>query len=99
MRARRAMLPGRPSVHNSFARCHHRRVRAIIFDFFGTLTDPAAETHRKASFGGTAAALGIPLEVFWTAMAETFPERIVGRYGDTRRTLLAIARRCGLEPD
>ena len=92
------MLLRSPLRHNRFTRCHHGRVRAIIFDFFGTLTDPSAETHRRTSFAGTAAALGIPLDHFWREMAETFPERIVGRYGDTRRTMLAIARRCGVEP-
>ncbi|MGK5679267.1 HAD family hydrolase [Actinoplanes sp. URMC 104] len=73
-------------------------MRAIIFDFFGTLTDPAAEAHRRASFAGTAAALGIPPAVFWAAMAGSFPERVVGRHGGTRQTLLTIARRCGVEP-
>ena len=73
-------------------------MRAIVFDFFGTLTDPSAEARRRASFGATAAALGVPEELFWQAMGASFPERIVGRYGDTRETLRAIARRCGAEP-
>ncbi|WP_250003191.1 HAD family hydrolase [Actinoplanes sp. M2I2] len=73
-------------------------MRAIVFDFFGTLTDPAAEAHRRASFAGTAEALGVPLADFWAVMAASFPERIVGSYGDTRHTLLAMARRCGVEP-
>ncbi|WP_250027800.1 HAD family hydrolase [Paractinoplanes maris] len=73
-------------------------MRAIVFDFFGTLTDPAAEAHRRTSFAGTAAALGIPLAAFWEAMAQSFPDRIVGRYGDTRQTLLTVARHCGAEP-
>jgi putative hydrolase of the HAD superfamily len=72
-------------------------VRAIVFDFFGTLTDPAAEIHRRSSFSDTADALGIPLDTFWAAMGESFPERIIGRLGDTRQTLLAIAR-CGTSP-
>jgi len=73
-------------------------VRAIVFDFFGTLTDPAAEAGRRASFAATAAALGVPADVFWGEMAATFPERIVGRYGGTRATLSAIARGCGAHP-
>src|SRR4051812_16890080 len=73
-------------------------MRAIVFDFFGTLTDPAAEAGRRASFGATAAALGIPEDRFWASMADTFPERVVGRYGGTRETLRAVARYCGAEP-
>jgi putative hydrolase of the HAD superfamily len=73
-------------------------VRAIIFDFFGTLTDPSAEARRRASFAATAAALGVPGDAFWLAMGVSFPERIVGRYGDTRATLREIARRCGADP-
>ena len=73
-------------------------MRAIVFDFFGTLTDPSAEAGRQRSFAGTAAALGIPLDPFWAAMAASFPERIVGRYGGTRETLRAVARQCGTEP-
>ncbi|MCU7726737.1 HAD family hydrolase [Actinoplanes sp. KI2] len=73
-------------------------MRAIVFDFFGTLTDPGAEAGRRASFTATAAALGVPAEQFWREMAASFPERIVGRLGGTRATLRAIARRCGIEP-
>jgi putative hydrolase of the HAD superfamily len=74
-------------------------MRAIVFDFFGTLTDPAAEAGRRDSFAGTAAALGIPVDRFWAAMSSTFADRIVGRHGGTRDTLRAVARLCGTEPD
>ncbi len=73
-------------------------MRAIVFDFFGTLTDPGAEAHRRESFTGTAVALGLPLDVFWAAMSDSFPDRLVGRHRDTRQTMLAIARSCGVEP-
>ncbi|MEU4618780.1 HAD family hydrolase [Actinoplanes sp. NPDC023801] len=73
-------------------------MRAIIFDFFGTLTDPAAELLRRETFTATAEALGVPPERFWTAMSGSFPQRIVGAYGGTRETLLAMARLCGAEP-
>jgi putative hydrolase of the HAD superfamily len=71
---------------------------AVIFDFFGTLTDPAAEAGRRASFAGTAAALGVPADDFWTAMSSSFPQRIVGAFGDTRSTLAAMAALCGVSP-
>jgi putative hydrolase of the HAD superfamily len=71
-------------------------VRAIVFDFFGTLTDPGAECLRRHSFEETAAALGIPADRFWRAMSDSFAERIVGRHGGTRETLRAMAGRCGV---
>jgi putative hydrolase of the HAD superfamily len=72
--------------------------RAVVFDFFGTLTDPSAESLRHDTFGATAAVLGIPADEFWTAMSTSFPARIIGAYGDTRATLRAIAARCGVSP-
>jgi putative hydrolase of the HAD superfamily len=73
-------------------------MRAIVFDFFGTLTDPWAEIDRRAAFDETAAALSVPPDRFWAAMSSSFPLRIVGHYGGTRSTLAAIARQCGAEP-
>ncbi|MDI6099771.1 HAD family hydrolase [Actinoplanes sp. NEAU-A12] len=74
-------------------------MRGVVFDFFGTLTDPAVESQRKQAFTATAEVLGVPAERFWAAMAGSFPRRIVGAYGSTRETLLAIARECGAKPD
>ncbi|MEV4642596.1 HAD family hydrolase [Actinoplanes sp. NPDC049548] len=73
-------------------------MKAVVLDFFGTLTDPSLEAGRRASFAGTAAALGVPADAFWTAMSGSFPERICGLLGDTRSTLDTIARRCGVTP-
>jgi putative hydrolase of the HAD superfamily len=73
-------------------------VQAVIFDFFGTLTHPAAEADRREAFAATAAALGVGGEAFWHVMGASFTERITGVHGDTRATLLAMARRCGVEP-
>ncbi|MFI1991633.1 HAD family hydrolase [Actinoplanes sp. NPDC020271] len=74
-------------------------MRAVVFDFFGTLTDPAAERERLGTFAVTAAALGVPVDRFRTAMVESFGRRTVGAYGGTRETLLAMARSGGVEPD
>ena len=73
-------------------------MRAIVFDFFGTLTDPRAEINRRPAFEATAAALGVPPDRFWAAMGASYPKRIVGHYGGTRSTLAAIARQCGVSP-
>ncbi|HWS31307.1 MAG TPA: HAD family hydrolase [Actinoplanes sp.] len=74
-------------------------MRAIVFDFFGTLTDPSLEARRRDAFAETAAILGVPADRFWTAMSESFPRRILGHHGGTRDTLAAITRLCGAEPD
>ena len=73
-------------------------MKAVVFDFFGTLTDPSAEGGRRASFAATAEALGVPVEAFCTTMASTFRERATGAFGDTRATLQAVAQRCGVSP-
>ncbi|NUR31013.1 MAG: HAD hydrolase-like protein, partial [Catenulispora sp.] len=73
-------------------------MRAVVFDYFATLTDPAAEDERRDTFTATAAALGVPAEAFWAAMSGSFGERIVGVHGDTRSTLAAMAVRCGVTP-
>jgi putative hydrolase of the HAD superfamily len=73
-------------------------VKAVVFDFFGTLTDPSAEAGRRAAFAATAHALGVPADDFYRAMAGTFGERATGAFGGTRSTLHAMARRCGVSP-
>ena len=73
-------------------------MKAVVFDFFGTLTDPSVEAGRRATFAATAEALGVPADDFWTAMAGTFGERATGVFGDTRSTLRAMALRCGVSP-
>jgi putative hydrolase of the HAD superfamily len=73
-------------------------MNAVVFDFFGTLTDPSAEALRRTAFDATADALGVEPAAFYAAMAGSFPDRIVGSYGDTRATLATIARACGVTP-
>ncbi|XVU30293.1 HAD family hydrolase [Actinoplanes sp. CA-054009] len=73
-------------------------MRAIVFDFFGTLTDPTAELDRRPAFAATATALGVPAALFWTAMSTSFAARATGVHGDTRATLREMAHRCGTTP-
>jgi putative hydrolase of the HAD superfamily len=73
-------------------------MRAIVFDYFGTLSHPAGEAERRTMFGQTASVLGVPADSFWAAMSGSFRERIIGAYGDTRSTLAEMARRCGFDP-
>jgi putative hydrolase of the HAD superfamily len=69
---------------------------AVIFDFYGTLTDPSLESRRRAAFDATAAVLGIPAARFYAVMSASFLSRIVGATGDTRSTLRAVAAACGV---
>jgi putative hydrolase of the HAD superfamily len=70
-------------------------MRAVVFDFFGTLTDPGVAAQRRSSFEATAVALGVPADDFWAVMSASFPERIVGSLGGTRSILRTMAQRCG----
>ncbi len=73
-------------------------IRAVIFDFFGTLTPstPAHVWHGLAA--RTAAVLGIPGEVWQAALNASFQERATGALGDLPQTIRTLAVRCGVEP-
>jgi putative hydrolase of the HAD superfamily len=73
-------------------------IRAVIFDYFGTLTTstPAAVWDELAARG--AAPLGIPPARWRQALRDSWPERATGQLGDLSETLRALARRCGADP-
>ena len=73
-------------------------MRAVVLDFFGTLTDPSRESSRRDAMAVTAAALGVPADRFWTEVCATFTARATGLFGDTPSTLRTLAHRCGVEP-
>jgi len=73
-------------------------LRAIVFDFFGTLTDPTRESGRRTAYNATARVIGIPGERFWQAVTDSYTERATGVLGGTTETLTELARRCGFEP-
>ncbi len=70
-------------------------MRAVVFDLFGTLTDPAAEVARESVVAATADALGVDRAVFWAAMSTSFADRITGRWGGTTQTLASLSAACG----
>ena len=74
-------------------------MRAVVFDLFGTLTDPAAEVGRSDVFRRTAEALGVDAELYTQHLVDTYADRITGRTGDTRSFVAAGARACGVEVD
>ena len=72
---------------------------AVVFDFYGTLTDPARENGRRTVIETTAAALGVDAASYWAATSESFDRRCRGEFGDTRSTLKHLARQCGCDVD
>ena len=69
--------------------------QAVVFDFYGTLTDPSRENRRRAVIDSTAAALGVDATSYWAVTSESFDQRCRGGLGDTRATLRELAHRCG----
>lgn len=70
-------------------------MRAVVFDLFGTLTDPAYEISRRGMVEATAVNLGADPVAFWDRWSKSFPERITGGYGGTRATLVRLLSECG----
>lgn len=73
--------------------------QAVVFDFYGTLTDPARENRRRTVIETTAAALGVDVASYWAATSESFDRRCRGELGDTRSTLKQLAQQCGRDVD
>lgn len=72
--------------------------RAVIFDFYGTLSVSATAAARRVGAARVAAALGIAPEEFHAAVAATFTERATGACGDLEQTMRWLANRCGATP-
>ena len=73
-------------------------MRAVIFGYFGTLTDPGAEEYREPLAHRTGELLGVCRPRFWEALAGSFGERTIGVHGGTESTLRAVALSCGANP-
>lgn len=73
-------------------------MKAVIFDLFGTLTDPTAELTRRTGVEHIGSKLGVDPVMFWERWSGSFSQRIVGAYGDTDQTLRKIAAECGVTP-
>jgi putative hydrolase of the HAD superfamily len=72
--------------------------RAVVFDFFGTLTVSAQGAVREADHAEVAAALGVPTAAYRKALNESWPDRARGRLGEIEDVLRWIARTSGVEP-
>ncbi|WP_020574810.1 HAD family hydrolase [Actinopolymorpha alba] len=80
-------------------RIDQHRAGAVIFDFFGTLSESASARERHAGHERVAAVLGVPVEVYADAVRGSWPDRARGRLGDLEATMRWLARACGVEPD
>jgi putative hydrolase of the HAD superfamily len=72
--------------------------RAVVFDFYGTLTVSASVSARRDAASRVASALGVPADSFFEHLTSTFTERATGRCGDLAETMAWLAHRCGSAP-
>ena len=71
-------------------------MRAVVFDFFGTLTPVSPRQTWAGNAASLAAAMGVPVADLVEVLEETFPDRITGAYGGVAETLQALASRLGV---
>jgi len=71
--------------------------RAVVFDFFGTLTPATTGAAWLADGDRVAGALGVTEEDLHRVLAETADDRAVGALGDLAGTMRAIAERLGAD--
>jgi len=71
---------------------------AVIFDFYGTLTEHTSVTVRRSGTNGVARALGIPRDELFDTISSTYTERATGRCGDMLATMTWVAGLCGYHP-
>lgn len=76
------------------AACAHP-IRAVLFDFFGTLTHAVV---RGAAHARVAEALGLPPDAFLPALDNSFYDRASGRYGSIEESLRVVAASLGATP-
>jgi putative hydrolase of the HAD superfamily len=74
---------------------HARAYRAVVFDFFGTLTEAV---QRGPGHDHVAALLGCPPAAFARALDETFTDRSTASLGDAIGALGVVARLAGAHP-
>jgi putative hydrolase of the HAD superfamily len=72
--------------------------KAVIFDYYGTLTVATAAAARRAGADRVAAELGVPADLHFATLSSTFTERSTGQCGDMRATMSWVADRCGRHP-
>lgn len=72
--------------------------RAVIFDYFGTLTTSTPAGVWAELTERSAAPLGIPAVRWRQALRDSLGERATGSLGGLPETVRVLARRCGADP-
>ena len=72
-------------------------MRAVVFDFFGTLTPVSPPHVWAANAERLAAAMGVSPASLAQALDDSFAERMTGALGDVRQTLQVLAVRLNLQ--
>lgn len=73
-------------------------IRAVVFDYFGTLTPSITTIIRESEQQALSQALGVDSDALEAAWGASFRERSTGRTGDLRATLALLARGLGGHP-
>ncbi|MGC5054489.1 HAD family hydrolase [Micromonospora sp. DT48] len=71
------------------------RFRAVLFDFFGTLTGPV---QRGAGHLSIAELLGCPPDIFLKVLDSSFYDRASGRFGSVEASLRWVCAQVGVHP-
>lgn len=74
-------------------------MKAVVFDFFGTLSINASRTERRTNAGRVAEALGVPADLYFEHLGATFTQRATGASGDLEATIRWLAELCECAPD
>lgn len=72
---------------------------AVIFDFYGTLTEPLSKDELREGRARVAALLGVPVETYGAALDKSWPDRAKGKLGDLEESTRWLARECGVDLD
>jgi putative hydrolase of the HAD superfamily len=72
-------------------------IRAVVFDFFGTLTPAITLATRRGHMDVMAAGLGVDGAALHAEFRRTFPDRIRGTLGDLAATVRTVAADLGVQ--
>ena len=73
-------------------------LKAVVFDFYGTLSVSATAATRRTGISRVASGLGVPEDLLYDAITSTFTERATGALGTLEQTMQWLAERCGATP-
>lgn len=75
------------------------RLKAVIFDLFGTLVDNFSYQEHRDMLSQMAFALSIPSEDFIDLWIQSFNERVTGKFKTPESNILHICKEIGVDPE